>query len=307
MNKHSATRTSHARLVELEAVIEHGLQTFVDVGNALLEIRDSRLYKAHYTTFEDYCRERWQLTRRHSNRLVAAAAAVANLGPIGPKAPINEAQARPLTRFNDQPDVQRQVWQTAVETAPNGKVTAAHITAVAETYREPHELLNQSESNEWYTPAPYVDAARAVMGGIDLDPASCEFANKTVKAKQFYTQEQNGLLKYWRGRVWLNPPYGRDDNNNSNQSVWSRKLINEYKHGGVEAAVLLVNAVPGNKWFSPLWEFPICFVDHRIRFYNQQTDTGQPTQSNALVYLGKDNDRFADFFSKFGVVAVRYQ
>jgi DNA N-6-adenine-methyltransferase (Dam) len=68
-------------------------------------------------------------------------------------------------------------------------------------------------SNEWYTPPWCIEAALAVMGGIDLDPASCALANETVKAARYYDKTMNGLEQPWSidgrpSRVWLNPPYG---------------------------------------------------------------------------------------------------
>jgi hypothetical protein len=87
------------RLAVLEATIERGLQTFIEVGKALLEIRDDRLYRQQgFTTFEAYCQERWNWSHRHANRQIEAARVVQNLGPIGPK-PKNEAQARELARL----------------------------------------------------------------------------------------------------------------------------------------------------------------------------------------------------------------
>lgn len=71
-----------------------------------------------------------------------------------------------------------------------------------------HQLITQSNSNEWYTPSDYVEAARRVLRVIDLDPASCKEANRRVKANKFYTKETDGLQQEWSGRVWLNPPYG---------------------------------------------------------------------------------------------------
>ena len=53
------TASQQARLATLEAIVERGLDTFVQVGLALAEIRDARLYKQRYGTFEAYCSERW--------------------------------------------------------------------------------------------------------------------------------------------------------------------------------------------------------------------------------------------------------
>ena len=82
-------------LPELERVIERGQQTFIEVGRALLEIRDRRLYRETHATFEAYCRERWGWGRRYVNRQIVAAQVARTLGPIGPK-PANEAQARAM-------------------------------------------------------------------------------------------------------------------------------------------------------------------------------------------------------------------
>lgn len=160
-----------------------------------------------------------------------------------------------------------------------------------------------SASNEWYTPAEYVNAAREVMGAIDLDPASNALANETVQADYFYTEADDGLAQEWRGRVFLNPPYGVTDGK-SNAGVWARKLIAEYDAGHVNEAVLLVNANTERKWFAPLWNFPICFTSDRIKFYTPDGIGAQPIDGNALVYLGANVRGFADVFRQFGPVVV---
>ena len=79
------------RLTQLETDIGEGLKTFMKVGTALLEIRDARLYRQDYNTFEEYCQERWNLSKTHSNRLIAASEVVQNLTPIGVILPTGEA------------------------------------------------------------------------------------------------------------------------------------------------------------------------------------------------------------------------
>lgn len=162
-----------------------------------------------------------------------------------------------------------------------------------------------SGSNEWYTPAQYVDAARELMAGITLDPASCALANQTVKATTYYDIDSDGLSKPWKGSVFLNPPYGWDGNGENNATQWIGKLISEYTLKHIDEAVLLVNATTERKWFQPLWRFPICFTDHRINFYNAEGEQKQPTLGNAFVYLGQHIRSFNELFKQFGAVVQR--
>lgn len=124
------TTTEQQALHAHEATIRAGIDTFVAVGNALAAIRNERLYRADYATFEDYARERWEIGRARAYQLMGAAQAalaVSTIVDIAP--PANEAQARPLAGLA--PDVQREVWQQATATAPGGKVSGAHVAEVA--------------------------------------------------------------------------------------------------------------------------------------------------------------------------------
>jgi hypothetical protein len=132
------TKDESRRLKECERIIERGLESFYQVGNALAEIRDSRLYRISYASFEDYCRERWKISRFYAHRLIDAAQVVDNLLPIG-NIPSNEAQARELAPFT--PEIQKAVWHVAMSTAPTdveGKpiLTAAHIKSVGNVLTE---------------------------------------------------------------------------------------------------------------------------------------------------------------------------
>lgn len=130
--------SEYSELQQHEQVIEQGLKTFVDVGNALLAIRDKRLYRQDFGTFEEYCNDRWGFTDRRARMLMSAAEAVSNIqiGTIVPILPATESQARPLTKL--EPELQATVWQKAVETAPNGKVTAAHVETTVRTMLPPN-------------------------------------------------------------------------------------------------------------------------------------------------------------------------
>lgn len=124
-----STAIAVARLGELEATIEKGLTTFVDVGLALLEIRNERLYKESHSDFDSYCRERWGWDRTYAHRHIEAAR-VASMLPIG-NSPANEAQARELSRIAKEhgEDAARAVWNQA---NAEGSPTASSIRRAAE-------------------------------------------------------------------------------------------------------------------------------------------------------------------------------
>jgi len=296
------------RLTELETVIEHGLQTFVDVGTALMEIRDSRLYRDSHGTFEDYCRERWGLKRQRAYELIDAARIAGSLSEISDKAPVRESHVAPLASLPA--DTQREVWQRAVETAPNGKVTAKHVEKTVVEYKQtavavavpvrPH-VANNSGNNEWYTPMPYAEAARRVLGGIDLDPASSDEANQVVKATRYYTVDDDGLAQAWQGNVYMNPPYSTDL-----IGKFGDKLLDHLFRGDVPSAIVLVNNATDTAWFHSMatWANALCFPRGRIRFWSPGGEIGAPLQGQAILYFGQDRAKFAAEFAEFGIVAT---
>ena len=129
------TAVATKRLVELEETIERGLATFVDVGNALAEIRNTKLYQKSHPTFEAYCRERWGWSHQRSNQLIAAAGVAAHLTTTVVKGPTNEAQARPLTKLT-KPAQQVKAWERAQEIAKEKERPAPTARDVAKAVAE---------------------------------------------------------------------------------------------------------------------------------------------------------------------------
>jgi len=132
------TVTEKAELAELEAVIESGLQTFAEVGNALLAIRDGKKYRAEYGTFEAYCKDRWGFNASRARQLIGAAVIVARLESVTIVTPATESQARPLARLA--PKEQPEAWKGATEKAESEgrRVTARDVEEqVNETLEQP--------------------------------------------------------------------------------------------------------------------------------------------------------------------------
>jgi phage N-6-adenine-methyltransferase len=158
--------------------------------------------------------------------------------------------------------------------------------------------INARANNIWYTPPCYIESARLVLGQIDLDPASSPEANETILAETFFTEETDGLLQDWFGKVWLNPPYGRI------AAEFTLKLVTEYESGHIDEAILLINSnTTDTNWFQPLWAYTLCFTDHRINFHSpQNTEAKGSTHGSLFVYFGENTSRFCKEFKQYGAV-----
>jgi phage N-6-adenine-methyltransferase len=159
-------------------------------------------------------------------------------------------------------------------------------------------VSNNSGENEWYTPPTFIEAARAVMGGFDLDPASSEIANRTVKAELIFTQEIDGLKQDWPiGRIWMNPPYAQPL-----MGQFAEKFADEVRKGS--QGVVLVNNATETAWFQTIAATcsAICFPKTRIRFLDPNGNPGAPLQGQAIIYCGPDRETFKEIFSGFGLV-----
>jgi hypothetical protein len=136
----TGTAVNFSRLKELERVIERGKQTFVDVGLALAEIRDSRLYRKDFSTFEEYCQSRWGWNASRSRQLISSAQAVSSMESVtavtlGQKSVESERHARELSKVKN-PVLRSQVWREVTESAAqtNTQVTTNLIKETVDKY-----------------------------------------------------------------------------------------------------------------------------------------------------------------------------
>lgn len=166
--------------------------------------------------------------------------------------------------------------------------------------REPRDdrwnpgAVMSSASHEWYTPRHVVDAVLTTMGTIDLDP--CAEKAKRVPATTHLTKADDGLAAQWKGRVYMNPPYG------DGIGEWTGKLRREYDARRVTEAVALVPARTETDWWESLAPEHICLIHGRLKF--SDGDTAAPFPS-AAVYLGKSPEAFTAAFKGLGPVYRR--
>lgn len=123
------TKYERQDLAECEAVIERALQAFDEFGKALRDIRDRRLYREKYGTFEEYCQARWNVKSSRARQLIAAATVAEEVATVAALPPSNEAQTRPLAGLAT--EERQDAWSYAVAT--NGQPTGDQVkTAVGE-------------------------------------------------------------------------------------------------------------------------------------------------------------------------------
>ena len=163
-----------------------------------------------------------------------------------------------------------------------------------------------NNDDEWYTPPTIVEACRSAMGGIDLDPASHEVANSCVKAKRYFTVEDDGLAQEWTGRVFLNPPYSK----RAGKAEFIAKLAEAFDAGTVTAATVVLSYDFSAAWFEPLRGryAAICLCRGRVQFYKAIPGDGHdPALGTSIVYLGADVPAFVAAFDSIGDIVARSQ
>ena len=188
--------------------------------------------------------------------------------------------------------------RTEISIAERAKIEAAIAAKV------PRGINSHGDSDaptEWYTPPEYVDKARRVLGEIDLDPASNALAQKWIQAGNYFTQEDNGLIQPWQGRVWCNPPYGRQ------VRKWLGKALASYEAKEMKSAIMLLNRSEADWYKESLQKIDaICEVKKRIAFLNA---SGQkqpsPRYHNDFLYIGRNVKKFKQEFESLGELRTR--
>lgn len=173
--------------------------------------------------------------------------------------------------------------------------------AYAEAFGKDHNHRAQGTGqNEWYTPAQYIEAAREVLGGIELDPASSDIAQETVQAERYFTIKDDALSKPWAAAsVWLNPPYSQPEIAN-----FIGKLVAELTSGNARSGILLTHNYTDTGWFHAAEKdaAAICFTRGRVKFVDADGTECAPTQGQAFFYYGPDPEKFAEHFTGYGFI-----
>lgn len=160
------------------------------------------------------------------------------------------------------------------------------------------EIL-EADSDNWYTPTWLIEAAREVMGGIDLDPCSCAKANKTVKSDNFFSKQDDGLSKEWWGDVWLNPPYSMPL-----IKQFTDCFLEEWSKGWVDQACILTRNATETKWCQSLLKKSdrFCLLNKRVSFWHPDKPVGTDKCGHIVFYFGSNVKEFERVFSVYGLV-----
>lgn len=139
-----------------------------------------------------------------------------------------------------------------------------------------------SKRDDWETPAALFDQLNRVWR-FDLDPCSTD-AN--AKCARHFTAEQDGLAQAWSGRVFVNPPYGREI------GKWVAKCDSEERN--CEAIVALLPARTDTRWFHEhvLGRAVVFFMRGRVRFETGGVAQGPAPFPSMVAIWTRYNDAF---------------
>ena len=212
-------------LERCEVVIKQGLKTFVEVGQALMLIREKKLYRAEFGTFKEYCSQKWNMHDRNARRLIDAAQVFDNIesGPSGSTLPQTEKHARPLTKL--EPELQAEAWQKVVK-EHGDKITHNKVEEVVKEFVPVNEELKQAKKGPMFaaqTEAEILAKAKEIKQqkrkekekNFEIKKQTFEKPIKTQNTAQIIihgdsTQVLKTLEKKSYDLLLTDPPYGMD-------------------------------------------------------------------------------------------------
>ncbi len=169
---------------------------------------------------------------------------------------------------------------------------------------------HSSKSNEWFTPPDIVEAARVVLGTIDLDPATCSRANETIQAKRIITADS--LAQDWADTrpvsIFLNSPGGKVGKQSQAVLFW-QKLQDLRVAGDLKHAIVICFSMEifqtSQQCAHSVVDFPLCIPGKRLKYSAPEGKPRSPTHASAIVYVPGPFDStevFVANFKKFGKV-----
>jgi hypothetical protein len=164
-----------------------------------------------------------------------------------------------------------------------------------------------SKVKDWGTPKKYVDAVRECFGGtISLDPCSNRYSIVDADV-EYMLPKHDGLRESWEfPSIYVNPPYGVDREHGRTIKDWLRKCEEAHRVHSAEVIALVPVATNTGHWKKYIYgkASAICFLfDTRLRFLENGEDAGKGApMSCAMVYWGREFDRFSKVFMPFGAV-----
>ncbi len=191
---------------------------------------------------------------------------------------------------------------------------------------------HSSKSSGWQTPPFILEPARIVLGSIDLDPASCAQANKTVKAKTFFTPERNGLARPWshmlvshvrwcvqNGKpiaptsIWLNPPGGWHKGRVGDSEIkhWWIKSLQERREPYFGHMLWLSFSIEALQVTQveceySLCHFPTVIFSRRVPYIDPKTGKAVSgnTHASSITYIPGRLNRTKLFFQSYAHLGI---
>lgn len=315
----ASTSTGTRELAEIEETLTRASDSmFLLVGRQLEIINNKKLYLMHgFNTLRQYLISReakFGFGYKTGERCLLAAQLTMELSSDRPR-PSRVSHILPLASIENAANRQ-ECWDRIVAVAGGAAgVSIRHVENIliqhvghtnarvaVRSARGLHLLrpsTQEDANSSWFTPIEIIERVRLVFGGaIDLDPCTEVNAQCTIQAKQYYTVETDGLDKanIWSGNVYVNPPYGHYTHNKGMQELFLDRVMIEYGSGNIRSCIMLLKCCVGSRWFQKVLTLPHAWLNDRLSFSSNHSESGKAPFGSVLVYVGPNTLEFAKAF-----------